>query len=236
MRFRRHAGPRLAFPILADGTLVGGPGSLGIHLATNVDQAVRFAFGTGPCGTALIAPSPWCMHLTMHVVQLGAGLAFSQPPLRKTNLLAICHHGWHLAEPSQRMAVSLSGRLLLADHPLSAPVALAHPLRNTTSRPQSHSRRTPLAGNPLTSGRYLGAPLSGCRPVGNSLALRQRTPCGEPSSLAACHCINFPCGTSTLVTGALRIRHPCGHQDHRRSTIVVHPLRSVNHRGRWCVQ
>lgn len=40
------------------------------------------------------------VHPLRNVVQLGDSLALSQPPLRKTNLLAICHLGRPLAEPS----------------------------------------------------------------------------------------------------------------------------------------
>lgn len=65
--------------------------------------------------------------------------------------------------------MSLPGSTPLQEYHSSALSPWRSPC-GSTSRPQSRFRQTPLAGNPLVSGYYLGAPLSGCRPVGNSLA------------------------------------------------------------------
>jgi hypothetical protein len=236
MRFRSHyRSPLVRSQSLRMGRCFGGPGSLGIPCGTSTSP-VRVAFSGHPLrntpygvchpGASLAACCP-----------VGGSLAFSQPPLQETNLLAIRHRDNRLAATSQRMAVCVRVGLPCGKPNPSAPVALAHaPCR--ACRPVGHS---PTFGElPLQAARFSAAVTLAhpFRDVGQSATVSPsaQDPLRRTYPLAACHCTNIPCGTSTLVTGALRIRSPCGNQDHQRSTIVVHPLQGVNRRGRRCVQ
>lgn len=75
------------------------------------------------------------------------------------------------------------------------------PCGTLASRSQVHLRPVSLAGHRLISGRYLGAALSGCRPVGNGSAFRQAS-LRIPGSSADCQMVSHPLRKTTVTASS----------------------------------